>query len=206
MKFEKVSNDKIRITLNIEDLKERNIDFHSFMSESIETQELFLHMLDEAERAVGFITKNYKLMIEALAINGGDFILTVTRITKERELEKPHYRKVSFKRKPIELNVNPIIYSFNTFDEFIELCSYLDISNKLANLNKKNSLYLFNNKYYLVIRNFKGTTSNLKSFFSLVNEFGEYVRNSELFERKLIEYGKIVITTNAVNTGVKYFG
>ena len=67
MKFEKLTENKIRITLNIEDLEEKNIDFHSFMSSSLESQDLFLDMLEKAEKEIGFITKDYKLIIEAIA-------------------------------------------------------------------------------------------------------------------------------------------
>ena len=59
MKIEKLNEDKIRITLDINDLKEKNIDFHSFMSNSISTQSIFVDMLKKAEKEVGFITKNY---------------------------------------------------------------------------------------------------------------------------------------------------
>jgi len=67
MKIEKLNENKIRIILNLDDLKEKNIDFHSFMSNSIESQDLFLDMLDKAEEEIGFITKDYKLIIEAIA-------------------------------------------------------------------------------------------------------------------------------------------
>ena len=67
----------------MEDLEEKNIDFHSFMANSIETQDLFLDMLDKAEEEIGFKTENYKLMIEAIATSDGKFILTVTRIAEE---------------------------------------------------------------------------------------------------------------------------
>lgn len=52
MKIEKLSDDKIRITLNIDDLKENDIDFQSFMSNSIESQDLFMDMLEKAEKEV----------------------------------------------------------------------------------------------------------------------------------------------------------
>ena len=68
MQIEKLNENKIRITLNLDDLKENNIDLHSFMSNSIESQDLFYTMLDKAEKEVGFETKDYKLMIEALAV------------------------------------------------------------------------------------------------------------------------------------------
>ena len=68
LRIEKLTENKIRIILNLDDLKENNIDLHSFMSSSIETQDLFCTMLDKAEKEIGFKTKDYKLMIEALAV------------------------------------------------------------------------------------------------------------------------------------------
>lgn len=68
MRFEKINENKIKITLNSEDLIKKNIDFHVFMSSSIESQDLFLDMLNQAEKQVGFITKNYLLRIETLAL------------------------------------------------------------------------------------------------------------------------------------------
>ncbi len=68
MRIEKITENKIRIILNIQDLQENNIDLHSFKSNSIESQDLFYDMLDRAEKEIGFKTKDYKLMIEALAV------------------------------------------------------------------------------------------------------------------------------------------
>ena len=68
MKFEKLTENKIRIILNLDDLKENNIDLHSFMSSSVESQDLFYSMLNKAEEEIGFKTKDYKLIIEALAV------------------------------------------------------------------------------------------------------------------------------------------
>ena len=54
MKFEKLSENKIKITLTSQDLKDKNIDFHSFMSNPLEKQDLFLDILEEAEEEIGF--------------------------------------------------------------------------------------------------------------------------------------------------------
>lgn len=75
MQIEKITENKIRITLNIQDLQEKNIDLHSFMSNSIESQELFNEMLNKAEKEIGFETKDYKLIIEALAIPNRKFYI-----------------------------------------------------------------------------------------------------------------------------------
>ena len=54
MKFEKLSDTKIRITVTIQDLIEKDIDFHVFMSNSVESQDILLDMLDEAKKQTGF--------------------------------------------------------------------------------------------------------------------------------------------------------
>lgn len=67
MRIEKLNENKIRIFLNLDDLKSKNINVHDFMSNSLESQEFFLDMLDTANAEVGFNTADYKLIIEALA-------------------------------------------------------------------------------------------------------------------------------------------
>ena len=79
MKIEKLTENKIRIILNVEDLEKNNIDLHSFMSNSIESQSLFIDILNQAEHEVGFSTKDCKILIEALASSDGNFIFTITK-------------------------------------------------------------------------------------------------------------------------------
>ncbi len=67
LRIEKLDENKIRIFLNLNDLKEKNIDFHYFMANPIETQALFADVLDKAEKELGFVTKNYQLSIDAIA-------------------------------------------------------------------------------------------------------------------------------------------
>ena len=88
MKIEKLTENKIRITLNLSDLEEEHIDLHSFMSNSAESQALFCSLLNKAEKEVGFYTKDYKLMIEAIAVPEGNFILTVTRLPEKEQVKK----------------------------------------------------------------------------------------------------------------------
>lgn len=203
MQIEKITENKIRITLNLEDLKENNIDLHSFMSNSVESQDLFYDMLDKAEKEIGFKTKDYKLMIEALAVPEGKFVLTVTRFLPEKEQKK----KVKVKRKNIVPEDCLSIYRFNTFDDYLEFCNYINSkinSNTYLKL-KKSSLYLYNSKYYLCV-NINNIDLNIfKSIHCSIVEFGTHVANSDLFERILIEYGKLIFKTNAINNCVKHF-
>lgn len=208
MKIEKLNDDKIRITLNIEDLKQNDIDFQSFMSNSIESQELFLYMLDRAQEEVGFVTDNYKIMIEALAMSDGNFILTVTRILPDNPIEKNNKNvKLHIKRKTPNLNFNKTIYSFNSFDEFCYFCNHLNSSvfNNIDELCENNSLYLYNSKYYLVLDKIHTNCKYLKPFATSISEFAHFVNISELFEKKLLEYGEIIMKDNAISVCKKHF-
>lgn len=208
MRIEKLNENKIRIFLNLQDLKEKNIDLHTFMSNSLESQDLFLDMLNIAETEVGFKTHDYKLIIEALASSDGNFILTITRIKPDAVSQIPSVLKnPKAKRKSITPNKLLSIYVFNNFDEFCEFCNYINTSclNKYINKLKNSSLILFKNKYYLVLNNLKLNVTDLKNFFYTISEFASRVRDEELLEKKLKEYGKLIIAKNAISTCLKYF-
>ena len=153
MKIEKLTDNKIRFILNLKDLEENNIDYHSFMANSIETQDLFLDMLDKAEKEIGFSTKNYKLMLEAIATSDGNFILTVTRLSPETEKNNP--KKVQIKRKSSKPSKVLTIYKFDSFDCFCDFCTYLNTSplKDLISKLKNSKLYKYKNDYFLVFHN-----------------------------------------------------
>ena len=207
MKIEKLTENKIRITLNIEDLKEKDIDLHTFMSNSIESQKIFLDMLDEAEKEVGFVTDDYKVMIEALALANGSFILTITKIDTGVSTEKRKFKKVNIKRKISDLN-NPItIYKFSCFEDFCKFCEiFKDYTYKnIGMISKKMSLFFYNDNYFLLIQNINSNLPISKCFITRIVEHALPVHNVNLFIGKLQEYGKIIMKNNAINTCLKYF-
>lgn len=206
MRIEKLTENKIRITLNLEDLKENNIDLHAFMSNSPETQDLFFNMLEKAETEIGFKTTNYKLMIEALATSDGNFILTITRMLPEKDAPstKSPKKNIKAKRKIVTPDKILSVYKFNTFDDFCEFCTYLN-STPLKGKLKSSILYFYNSEYYLVLNNIRMKLSDFKTFCYAITEFASYVKGHVLFERKLKEYGKVIIKQNAVGTCNKYF-
>jgi len=207
MRIEKLNEDKIRIFFNIDDLIEKNIDLHTFMSDSMETQDLFLDMLDQAESELGFNTKNYKLIIEALASSDGNFIITVTRMSPN---DMPSVRKskrtVKAKIKSFSPSKISSINCFNSFDDFCAFCSNINTVLDLSCLNFKTaSLFNYNDKYYLVLNNLKLADEISRVLYSTLSEFGTPIKNEILFERKLKEYGKIVFKKNAICDCLKYF-
>lgn len=210
MKIEKLNENKIRITLNMEDLTERDIDLHSFMSNSIESQSIFLDMLDKANEEVGFNTDDCRIMIEALALKDGHFVLTITKFEYTIKEDKSYIKKknLHIKRKSPDLNFEKTIYSFESFDAFCDFCTFLRDTlheKQISNFARTSDLYEYNSNYYLILSDINTSSTHLNYICSSITEFAHFVNNSELFERKVKEYGKIVIKSNAILTCMEYF-
>ena len=205
MRFEKLNENKIRITLTNQDLIKKNIDFHSFMANPIESQDLFFDMLDKAEKEIGFVTKDYRIRIEAIQIAGGDFVLTITRSLPEN-LKYQEKKKIHIRRKKLDFKDSGATYLFNTFDDFCYFVNFLtNNSIQVTNIAKNICLYEYKKQYYL---NFSGVNLNypdLKKLFSSITEFATYINNTDLFKRKLIENGKVIMKNNAIKTAITYF-
>ncbi len=214
MKIEKLTENKIRVLLKNEDIKDKNIDLSTIMNKALESQSFFLEMLDQAEAEVGFNTDGCRLLIEAYSSPDNDFIFTITKYFDEfqNSVDKnpiPSYvnrKRVVPKRKKVDLRANCFIYSFTDFEAFCELCTCLNNSNySIRGLARSICLYEYKNTYYLVIKDFYNDKACPKAIFSIISEFGRHISVSPSFENKLFEYGKIVIKHNALNTGIKYF-
>ena len=208
MKFEKVNNDKIKITISSDDLEANNIDFHSFMSNSNETQSLFLSVLDKAERDYGFSTDNYQLKVETLALDNGNFILTITRSqvpnVSGETVEKKKFR---VSRKMPSLTSASLIYKFNSFEDFCDFVKFISSSElpDIDKISKSSMLYSYNTYYYLIFNNINVKYTHLKAIYSAITEFATYVDYSNALAAKLHECATLVIKDHVIKVCTKYF-
>lgn len=210
MKFEKVNENKIRITLSIRDLEEKDIDFHDFMSNSIETQDLFLDMLEEAEEKIGFKTRDCKVKIEALAMTENSFVLTVTRVLPDgnkKTLYAIPKKKPKAKRKVNNINEPCLVYKFNSFDDYCNFIEYMarNVLVDSVNLAGNICLYTYNDGYYLVLSNLNTEYKNISGFFTAITEFAVYIPEPDLYVHRIYESGNLFIKNNAFKKSFSYF-
>lgn len=197
MKIEKLAEDKLKITLTIDDLEARNIDLYSFMYNSPESQDLFWDVMSEAEKEYGFNVDDSMIYVEASTSGGGNFTLIVTK-TKEKpsvhfNAKKPQIKKenVRLKRKTIPIVMPDTIYQFNSFDDICSFCKIIDIQ-----AIKENSLYSLNDFYYLKVSAMP---------FTSILEYATIVKSPTIVEAKICEYGNVIIENGALQTIAKYF-
>ncbi|MBO5141899.1 MAG: adaptor protein MecA [Clostridia bacterium] len=195
MKIEKLNENKIKITLNSDDLKARNIDVQSFIYNTPESQDLFWDVMREAEKEYGFTVDESMVYVEASATATGIFTLTVTKTANSlnqanlrNKLKKTSYK---LKRKNVNAPLDNSIYCFNSFDDICDFCN----STKINEFGI-NSLYEFESKYYLL-------TTIVPN--SNILEYSVKEHNTDMLLAKIAEYGKKIIEKDALKTISKNF-
>ena len=200
MKIEKLTDNKIRIIMHIEDIEKNTNDIHTFFDNIMNSQNLFLDILQKAEKEVDFHTEGCKLLIEAFSTLEDVIVFTITKYSSNE-------KKLTVKRKTNTPTFENAIYEFENFDYFCNFCSSIS---KIENLNiekltKKILLYNYQNKFFLVFKDINFKDKYIYKFFNILSEFAKFQNFSASFEYKLTEHGKTYVKNNAILKGIKYF-
>lgn len=205
MKIEKLTDNKIRIIINPDELSEKEIfNIHTLAHDDDKSFLLFQNILSEAEKQVGFKVQNCRLFVEAFFTSEGYVIFTLTKYKSEKGKTN---RKLKIKKKTICNSYKNAIYKFNCFEEFCAFCTYCETSklSDLSNFAKSISLYEYKNSYYLVFTNINEEFKYSNLFYTSISEFSNLISDSVILKSKLDEHGKIIFKANAIKHGIKYF-
>ena len=190
MQIEKINENQLEVTLNLEDLRKNNISLHSFMCNSVESQHLFFDILSFADEEIGFSLKNYEIVIEAFSVPvKSSFVLLITRVPKATYLHPSKLKYNTFKA------IESIWIKFDSLDDFCMFCGSIK-----ANTIFNPSLYLLDEHYFLHIR-----TNKVKKYFEILTksrEFSNYIYGNDFV---LDENAKLIIESSAIETCTKYF-
>lgn len=211
MKIEKLTENKIRIILDIDELARKNVDFLSLTKNTEIAQKLFKKILKQAEKEVGFNADDAKLLIEAFVSADGFFIITFTKLSSKQDapIGSPLKLRVRRKSSPNLSYSSSLtaIYEFESFEDFCNFCTYINNS-KLSDLkafSKTIVLYEYNSKYFLAFSGINKDFEYISLFYSSISEFAKLASNSSCFYSMLSEYGKVIFKGNAIKNCVKFF-
>ena len=163
MQIKKINNNKLKVILSSNDLNKKNIDIDSFLSNSIESQDLFFEILDLAEEKYDFNIENNKAIVETVSLDNNLFVLTITKFKNDLTTTYSNLSK---------------LYYFENIDDFFNIYNYLT--------NYNYTLYKFLNNYFLIIHNIDNFLNSLLSEYSISLEKSEHI------ESILLEHGKII--------------
>ena len=86
MKFELLKSNKIKVTMNAQDLRELGISFEAMAKNSPESRDVFFELLRRAEKETGFSYDNARLVVEAaIQAEKSEMTLFVTKVDNAEE-------------------------------------------------------------------------------------------------------------------------
>ncbi len=188
MKIEKISDYKVKITINSIDLEERNINMDDLVYNSPKAQELFWDILYQAYVEQGFEVKDEQLVVEAIPNSRDTFVIIITKY-RNRQLLKPGPNKF-IKGSDAKKSTKPkeVCFSFHDLEDIICLSKRI-----IDSFRGDSSAYRHEDTYYLVLKPYD-TYPNL-SVETIAEEYGMRCKTVEMFLR---EYGKTLIENSAV--------
>ena len=186
MKFEKLNDTKIKIILSLQDMELNNLSIDNVLSNSADSQKLLDTIISKAETELDFKPEDSQLLVEAVVPSDEECIFTITKLLDD---------KICFPQ-----HGNSFIFKFDCFDDFINLCTFLNNFSYLClkEISKDFSLIFYNNTYYLRFVESEYSTIVIDYIKTLFEEFGKDVSHSTGIDGILNEYGKVLFSKNAI--------
>ena len=189
MKFELLKSNKIKVTMNAQDLTELGISFEAMANNSPQSREVFFKLLRLAEKETGFSCDNARLVVEAaIQAEKSEMTLFVTKVDNEEE--KALFDKLS------KLSVQPPKPEENEqkdekkpdVNTMIELSDFEDVINMCHCMRECfwGTLYSYKDKYYMTM---------LPSYIPKASEFGNICPES--YRSIVEEHGSLVVKNSA---------
>lgn len=205
MKFEKLTENKIRVIISNEDIPKENINNKKFVKFALENQDFFTKILTLAKKELNFDYEGSKLLIEAFLFSDEILIFTITKDSSNVKSGGYSFPKKLVAKRISSFSKKQAIYGFSSFENFCEFCYMINSISTFdfKKFSKNVALYLYNNTYYMIVENINLDYEKKNLFFSSVSEFS-FSSFSNNFKNKLIEYGKPIIKKNAISIGAKF--
>lgn len=193
MRIEKLSLNKIKVTVSWEDLSHYDLSLETLSPESPRLRAFILALMKRAELEIGFTAPAGNVMIEAIP-QGDEFVFLITRLdapvpearktvlTREQKREKLKSRsyRVVEKESP-EKKTQRQFYRFEELESFAALLG-------VSALPKTSLLYKGEDCYYLAL---PCSSARAKRLNNLVTEFATPV-DARLVEIYLKEHAKVI--------------
>lgn len=195
MKIEKINENKVKITLTIDELSQRQISLKDIEQDSNRAQDLFLDLLEETDLNEDFILDDSQLFVEASSDNENLFVVTITKIDYIPELSKYTPKKGRKSNSETQYTVASSIYKFDNIDKILEACSKLTVENTFMGTN---SLYKYENSYFIVFSDSSIKNKKFLKTFVILSEYSEDFFATDMYKTLIKEKAKLIIDKRAL--------
>ncbi len=209
MDIERIDENTVKFYITYGDIESRGFERNEIWDNRERGEELFWEMMEEANTGSDFVIDG-PLWIQVHAMESGlEIVVTKANAAKEGKEVFPMERfeqlfgglRESIKKESKETtdveqeDQLQFMFCFHDFEDVISLGKKHDFS------SLTNHLFIFENKYYLFVE-FHEEDKDVENVIALISEFGY---DSPITIYRLNEYGKEIISNNALTKIVEYF-
>ncbi len=199
MKIERISLNKLKVTVSAEDLFMHGISLESFVADSPRVQDFFWNLIQKAEDETNFSIEDGRVMIEAMPLKNDGIVIFLTKPDEQVPPDSPKIRRVRYrvKRHDKKQKKNALfLYRFETFED---LCAF---AKEWRYMGERSSLYALEDTYFLAL-SFDGVSYDKAYMEAQILEFAYPER--KLTESYLEEHAKKICDKDAIASLLRYF-
>lgn len=198
MKLERLSNDKIRVFLTFDDLRERGIQKEDMWNDIPKVHELFNEMMNSAYEELGFEASG-PLAVEIFAMPAQGMVVIVTKSRIQSDVlddEDEDLDDILEMQVTLE-HTDRICYVFREFEDVIGAVKILRGMDVLHG-----SLYHYKERYVLYMEPDDLTGDRLLDVISVLSEYAEPVSYTKAV---MDEYGQLIVSDRAIEVLTAHF-
>jgi len=195
LKIEKINENKVKITLTIDELSQRDLTIKDIEQNSNMAQDLFMNLLEETELNEEFMMDDSQLFVEAASDNENLFVVTITKIDYIPEISKYAPKKKRKTNSRIDYTVASSIYKFENLDKIFELCSKLAQERAFMGTN---SLYKYENSYFISFSDASIKNKKFLKTYVILSEYSDEFYSADMYKTLIKEKAKLIIDKRAI--------
>lgn len=192
MKIEKISENKLKIIMPIDELSKYNIRISDIKAGSKKAQRFFFDIIEHSKYNDEFLNSEFQLLVQSSINMCKQFIVTITKIC-DSSFPKPS----NLDTDNITYTVSSFIYFFEDIDSLLKFAHQTHAQNLFTG---KNSLYKIDNKYFIMFSRNTVKDSKFIKTFSVLSEFCSYYisKKDTLYVSNFKEHANEIFNNNAL--------
>ncbi|MUK87246.1 genetic competence negative regulator [Ornithinibacillus sp. L9] len=191
MRIERMSDNQFTIFLTFDDLVERGFTQEDLWYDATGVRNLFSDMMYEASSELGLELEG-RLLVNVHLMQAQGLHVTVTQKFDNIDWDE------DFIEMKVTLNESKeLIFSFDDIENVIQVAAYL------SSLSIDGGrLFYMNDRYYMLLQANELKNNNKEDVIAIMSEFSS---PSIVTSYRLMEYGKVIMDTNAVKQIMRTF-
>lgn len=194
MRLERLTYNKIKVFLTLDDLHERGISKEEMWEDLPKVHELFRDMMLEADDELGFKADG-PIAVEVFSLPAQGMVVIVTKSQADNDEEE---YDDDFLELQVTMDISDdVFYEFTSFEHIISLAGRL-----LPLGTAGGEIHYFEGRYYLSFEETDYENIDVDMFVALLSEFGN---PSTITKWRVKEYGKPIMKNRAMEQVDRYF-